>query len=406
VSSLPLWGYAVVLAGSLALSLVLTPVALGIALRMSVFDHPGPAKAHQKAVPYLGGAAIVVSFAAVVLVATAIRPPPNGLAQLAGFLGLAVLLAVIGLVDDLEGGLSPLLRLALEGGAGLAVWSMGYAAHLPGVPSGVDAAVTVIWVAGVTNAFNLLDNMDGLSAGVTTITALSIFTIAWLQHRYLVAALAVALAGCAAGFLRHNFHPARIYMGDAGSLFLGFMVAVLLLKLRADAPTRVDIAVILAVPGVALFDTTLVMVSRTAHRRSPFQGGQDHSSHRLVHLGLPVRGAVIITYVAGAVLGGAAVAMVKLGPVARAAGAVGLLVAAALVAVPLARAPVYELRWADAKGRNRVPRAGRGPARGATAEGPTVAEIPGDEIRAGETGEIRAGEPEAGARVAERSTCP
>ncbi len=236
MSELPFWAYGVILAGSLALSLLFTPVALSIALRVGLFDHPGPAKAHVEPVPYLGGAAIVLSFAAVTIVATALRPPPSGLPQLVGFLGIAVLLSLVGLLDDLRGGLSPWLRLGLECGAGLAVWSMGYAAHLPGFPRALDAAVTVLWVAGVTNAFNLLDNMDGLSAGVTVIASLSIFGIAWLQHRYLVAALAMAVAGCASGFLRHNFHQARIYMGDAGSLFLGFMVAVLLLKLRAERP--------------------------------------------------------------------------------------------------------------------------------------------------------------------------
>jgi UDP-GlcNAc:undecaprenyl-phosphate/decaprenyl-phosphate GlcNAc-1-phosphate transferase len=350
VSSLPLWAYAVVLATSLLLSLVLTPLALALALHLDIFDHPGPAKAHRQAVPYLGGAAIVVSFAAVTFAATVLRPPPSGVLQLAGFLVLGVLLAIVGLVDDIRGGLSPWLRLGLELGAGLAVWSMGYAAHLPGIPRALDAVVTVLWVAGITNAFNLLDNMDGLSAGVTSIAALSIFGIALLQHRYLVAALAVALAGCAGGFLRHNFHPARIYMGDAGSLFLGFMIAVLLLKLRASAPTRVGVAVILAVPGVALFDTTLVMVSRVAHKRNPFNGGQDHTSHRFVYLGLSVRKAVAVTYLVGAALGGVAIAMTQV-PSARIFGVAALLAVAALAAVPLFRVPVYKVPWAQAKGR-------------------------------------------------------
>jgi UDP-GlcNAc:undecaprenyl-phosphate GlcNAc-1-phosphate transferase len=341
VSSLSLWGYGVVLVGSLVLSLVLVPVALAVAVKFGVLDHPGPAKGHTKAVPYLGGAAIVVAFAAVVLVGNALDPPPSGLPQLAGFLGLGVLLALVGLVDDLRGGLSPLFRLVVEAGAGVAVWAMGSDAHLSGVPRPLDALISVIWVVGVTNAFNLLDNMDGLSAGTAVIAALSIFGIALLQQRYLVAALALALAGCATGFLRANFHPARIYMGDAGSLFLGFVLAVLLLKLRATAPTRVPVAVILAVPGVALFDTTLVVVSRLAHRRSPFAGGQDHTSHRLLRLGLSVRGAVMTIYLAGIVLGGSALLMSQLGSSARIVGVVGLLVAAAVVAVPLARVAVY-----------------------------------------------------------------
>jgi UDP-GlcNAc:undecaprenyl-phosphate GlcNAc-1-phosphate transferase len=341
VSSLPLWGYAVVLAGSLALSLVLVPVAVAVAIRFGLLDHPGPAKSHAAAVPYLGGAAIVVSFALVVVVGNVVDPPPSGLLQLAGFLGIGVLLAVVGLVDDLTKGLSPWLRLVLEIAAGVGVWRLGISPHLSGVPEPANVAVTILWVVGITNAFNLLDNMDGLSAGIATIAALAIFGVALLQQRYLVSALALALAGCAAGFLRANFHPAKIYMGDAGSLFLGFILAVLLLKLRENAPTRVPVAVILAIPGVAIFDTTLVTLSRVTHRVSPFQGGQDHTSHRLLRLGMSVPAAVTTIYAAGAVLSGAALLMSQLGPSVRIAGVVGLVVVAGALAVPLARVSVY-----------------------------------------------------------------
>ncbi len=344
MSSLPLWGYLVVLADSLALSLGLVPVALAVALHFEVMDHPGPAKGHSKAVPYLGGAAIVISFAAVVLVGNVIDPPPSGLGQLAGFLGLGMLLAVVGLVDDLRGGLSPWLRLVVEAAAGYLVWTMGTNAHLAGVSRPLDAVVSVAWVVGITNAFNLLDNMDGLSAGTAVIAALAVFGVAVLQQRYLVAALAIALAGCAAGFLRSNFHPAKIYMGDAGSLFLGFVLAVLLLKLRGNAPTRVPVAVILAIPGVAIFDTALVSVCRLAHRRSPFQGGQDHTSHRLVKLGLSVPWAVTTIYAAGVVFAGAGLLMSQLGSSVRIVGVVGVVVAVIVAFVPLARVPVYEPR--------------------------------------------------------------
>lgn len=342
MSSLPAWGYLVVLVASLLLSLVLVPVAIAIALRFGFFDHPGPAKSHSQAVPYLGGAAIVVSFAIVVVAGNVLDPPPSGLPQLAGFLGVGVALAVVGLLDDLLGGITVLIRLGLEVGAGVAVWSMGSSTHLAGVPGPVNAVITVAWVVGITNAFNLLDNMDGLSAGTVVIAAFAIFGVASLQHRYLVSALAMALAGCAAGFLRANFHPARIYMGDAGSLFLGFVMAVLLLKLRADAPTRVPVAVILAIPAVAIFDTGLVTVSRLAHRRSPFRGGQDHTSHRLVRRGMSVPVAVGTIYAAGALSGGAAVLMSQLGSAPRIIGVIGLLIVAALAAVPLVRVPVYE----------------------------------------------------------------
>jgi UDP-GlcNAc:undecaprenyl-phosphate GlcNAc-1-phosphate transferase len=344
MSVLPLWAYAAILVASLLLSLVLTPLAITLATRQGILDHPGPAKAHNKAVPYLGGAAIVMSFAVVILLAAAVDPSASGMGELAAFMGLAMLLSLVGLADDVFGGISPWLRLAIEAGAGVAVWLLGDSAHVAGVPDWGNAVIGVVWVVGVTNAFNLLDNMDGLSAGVAAVAAGSIFAIACLQHRYLVAALAIALAGCAAGFLRHNFHPARIYMGDAGSLFLGFVVAVLCLKLREDAPTRVPIAVILAVPGVALFDTALVVVSRLRHGRNPMQGGQDHTSHRLVRLGCSVRQAVGLIYLASAVLGGAAIGMAYLGHVVRIAGVVGLGALGLVAALILGRVRVYEPR--------------------------------------------------------------
>ncbi|HET9058888.1 MAG TPA: MraY family glycosyltransferase [Acidimicrobiales bacterium] len=341
MSSIPAWGYLVILVAALAMSLVLVPVALAVALRIEAFDHPGPAKSHEKAVPYLGGAAIVIAFAAVVLIGNAVDPPPSGYYQLVGFLGLGVMLSIVGLVDDLRvGGLSPVLRLAFEIAAAVAVCALGSNAHLAGVPTLANDAITVIWVVGITNAFNLLDNMDGLSAGIATIACLAIFGVAALQQRYLVAALALAMAGCAAGFLRSNFHPAKIYMGDAGSLFLGFVIAVLLLKLRGPAPTRVPIAVIVAIPGVAVFDTTLVTVSRLAHHRSPFQGGKDHTSHRLLRLGFSVHQAVGTIYGAGLVLGGAALGMAEAGDRIRLVGVGGLAIVTALAAWPLGRVRV------------------------------------------------------------------
>ncbi|MDA8296256.1 MAG: MraY family glycosyltransferase [Actinomycetota bacterium] len=291
--------------------------------------------------PYLGGAAIVISFAAVVLIAVGIRPPASGLAELVAFLGLGAALAVLGLTDDIYRGLSPVLRVLVEAGAGSVIWVLGDSAHLAGAPGWLNALITVLWIVGVTNAFNLLDNMDGLSAGIAALTALTIFAIACFQQRYLVASLSIALAGCAIGFLWHNFHPAKIYMGDAGSLFLGFVLSVLLLKLRAQQATRVDIAVILAIPAVALFDTALVVASRLVHRRNPFLGGKDHTSHRLIRAGRSVHGAVALIYAAGALCDGAAIVMAHLGRAARIAGIVGIVGAAACAAIYLGRIPVY-----------------------------------------------------------------
>ena len=284
----------------------------------------------------------MVSFAAVVLIAVGIRPPSSGVMQLGAFLGLGVGLAVLGLLDDIRQGLSPWLRVALEVAAGIIIWHLGDSAHVAGLPGWLNALLTVLWIVGVTNAFNLLDNMDGLSSGIAALTAFGIFGIAFIQHRYLVAALAIALAGCACGFLRHNFHPARIYMGDAGSLFLGFVLSVLLLKLREQAHTRVPLAVIIALATVALFDTALVSVSRLASGRSPFLGGKDHTSHRLISLGLSVRQAVAIIYVSAALFDGAAIVMAELGRVVRITGIVGIAALSTCAALILMRVDVYE----------------------------------------------------------------
>lgn len=295
-------GYVAVFAGTLLLTLLLTPYALAFALRRRILDHPSEVKAQPSPVPYLGGAAILLAFAAVVLGAALLRPPTAGLTELATILGLATFLALTGLVDDLRG-LSLWVRVGIELVAGVVVWATPAGASLFSNDV-ANLLVTIVWVVGVTNAFNLLDNMDGLSAGVAGLAAFSIFVIAEDNGQFLVATLAIALAGCAIGFLRSNFHPARIYMGDAGALFIGFLLSVLALKLKfPDEPRSVAFAVPIVVLGVPLFDTVLVTINRVRHGRSPLSGGRDHSSHRLVFVGIPVPVTVTLIYGAGASLG-------------------------------------------------------------------------------------------------------
>ncbi len=268
----------------------LTPVAMRVALRTGAMDRPGGHKGHDSPVPYLGGVAIVVAFAGSVAAAAVIRPPHSGMDELVVVLAVAVGLAVVGLLDDLRD-LSPMFRLLLEVGAGLAVWEVGAGVQITGT-TWIDVAVTVFWVVGVTNAFNLLDNMDGLAAGLAGVACAAYFVIAATNGQYLVAGLSVGLAGCALGFLRHNLHPARIYMGDGGALFLGFLVAYLGIKLRFEGARSASFLVPVIVCSVPILDTTLVTIARLATGRSPFEGGRDHVSHRLVKMGLPVRVAV------------------------------------------------------------------------------------------------------------------
>jgi UDP-GlcNAc:undecaprenyl-phosphate GlcNAc-1-phosphate transferase len=340
VTSLPLWAYFGVFGATLAAVLFLTPFALVVARRLDILDHPVGHKAQECPVPYLGGASIVLAFSAAVLAAALIRPPTSGLGELAVLVGLGSGLSVLGLVDDLRG-LGPWLRLALEIAAGVGVWWTGTATQLT-VHRPVDAVFTVLWVVLVTNSFNLLDNMDGLSAGVAAIASVAFFVVAYLNGQFLVATLAIALAGCAAGFLRHNFHPARIYMGDAGSLFIGFLLSVLALRLRTHMATRITFLVPVVILGVALFDTALVVTNRLIHRRSPISGGRDHSSHRLTFVGIPVPMSVSIIYAAAVALGWLGIVMSRID---RTTGFIlmGLvLVIAVFFGVVLSLVPVYE----------------------------------------------------------------
>lgn len=329
-------------AGSLVVAWVLTPLLLGYALRRSVLDLPDARKSQASPVPYLGGLAIVGGFSAMCLAAAGLTRASSVVAELGTLLGIGLALAVLGLADDLRGGISPVLRVAVEVLAGALVWASGSGTELQAGPA-VDLVVTVLWVVGITNAFNLLDNMDGLSAGLASIAGLVFALIAGLNGQYLVAALAAGTAGCAAGFLRHNFHPAKIYMGDAGSLFLGFLLAVLGLKLQlVGTPPVVAMFVPMLVLGVALFDTTLVTWQRLAHGRSPFLGGRDHASHRLVWVGIPVPVAVCLLYAAAVSLGWLAVLLARLDTVSGLL-LIGFVLAAGVLLLGLLSAvPVYE----------------------------------------------------------------
>jgi len=323
------WQYAAVFGGSAVLSLLLTPLAIKFATRHQVMDAPGAHKSHSSPVPYLGGVAIVTAFALAIVIPAVASSATFGGAELLIVLAIALALAAIGLIDDLRG-LPPLLRLLAEIGAGIAVVSLGVGVTFTGVVW-LNAIITVIWVVGITNAFNLLDNMDGLSAGLAAIASVGIFAVAAANGQYLVGGLAIALAGCAIGFLRHNFHPARIYMGDAGALFFGFLIAYLGVKLQLPQPEGATFLVPILICSVAVLDTTLVTITRLRHRISPFQGGRDHLSHRLVKVGLPVPVAVAVIYGAGVSVG--VVAWVLAALVIALLGGAGVL---------LSRVPVYE----------------------------------------------------------------
>jgi len=285
---------------------VLTPVARRAAIRFGMVDRPAAHKFHQRTTPYLGG--LAVAAAVLILIAAEVPENPDVRMQILaiGLGGLAV--SLIGLVDDWRV-LNALPRLAVQAAAGVGLWATGVRLAPTGfVP--LDLAVTVFIVLAVTNSINLLDNMDGLSAGTTAVIALFFFVVASSQGQELVTAMALALAGGCLGFIPYNFHPARIFLGDAGTLFLGFLLAVLFIKVKmVGYPLVTRAAVPLLLMTVPFFDTVLVVVSRWRAGRPVFRGGTDHSSHRLnLIFGSP--GAVaMLTYTAAASTGALAMGL-------------------------------------------------------------------------------------------------
>jgi len=304
--------YLAVFVVALCGALLGTPLARRTALRYDIVDHPDPGgrKAHAAPMPYLGGLAIYVAFMVFLFVALLDkRASGTPVWQGVGIVAGATLMVGFGLVDD-RFSLPPLLKMGGQVLAAALLYVAGVHFHFNHF-SWLDAPVSIIWVVGMTNAFNLLDNMDGLSVGTAAIGCAYFFVLALLEpynKQFLVAIMAVALLGACLGFLYYNFNPARIFMGDAGSLFLGFMLSVLGLKINNmnnGFPNlhAVNFFVPIVVLGIPIFDTTLVTISRLRRHVPVSRGGRDHTSHRLILLGLTVREAVMTVYLAAGALG-------------------------------------------------------------------------------------------------------
>ncbi|MED5580016.1 MAG: MraY family glycosyltransferase [Nitrospinota bacterium] len=290
-----LLSYLIFFFGSLFGSLFLTPMALNLALQKEILDIPGGHKSHSSPIPYLGGVAIVTAFSLVILCATTFGSLSAGSGQLNIIVGLALLLAFTGLIDDLKT-ISPVIKFSVQIFCALCICLADDGVSIFEIEF-IDWPITFLWVVGITNSFNLLDNMDGLAAGLAGIVSFTFFCIAATNGQFLVASLAVALSGCSFGFLKKNSFPAAIYMGDGGSLFLGFLISYLGLKLRFDSPISRSFLVPITACSIPILDTTVVFFSRLWHRRSPFLGGKDHISHRLVSRGHSILGAVRKIYV-------------------------------------------------------------------------------------------------------------
>ena len=312
LASYPLAVAVITLVIAAGITTVVVPLVRSMGLRLGLMDQPDPRKQHSTPMVRLGGIGMVLGFCAALAVTWAIggfgllAPDRDQLiwTTLAG----SLCFFVIGLADDLFA-LSPWPRLAGQIAVSMVVWSQGVrigAIDLPWItgtssvivlPDVLSLAATVIWLVGITNAINWLDGLDGLAAGVAGIAAVGLLSVSFSLHQPAAGLLAAALAGCCFGFLRHNFNPARIFMGDGGSYFLGFSLAAVSIVGPAKGLTTVSLLLPLMILSLPLADMSAVIMGRLSDGHSPFYPDRRHLHHRLLRAGFSHRRTVMLIYV-------------------------------------------------------------------------------------------------------------
>jgi len=295
--------FAILGIAAFALTGLLTWPVRALAMRLGAMDAPNLARKTQAApVPYLGGVAIALGITITTLMAVFVGGNKSGenvsqLKDLALTVLLpALLLGAMGLVDDLRS-LSPWPRLITQSVVGSIVAFIIVQGGTVGTPFGtstLNTAITIFWIVGICNSINFFDNLDGAASGAVAIAALGVFFIAFDRGQELVSALSIVTAGATIGFLMWNKSPAKIYMGDAGALFLGVIISVATIRLNPGiTPTWKSLTIPVILLAVPLLDTCVAVFSRLARGLSPLTGGKDHLSHRLVRAGLSRRVAAV-----------------------------------------------------------------------------------------------------------------
>ena len=317
--------YPAAFAMAVLLSLWLTPRMRAAALQFGIVDRPdGRLKQHREPVPYLGGLAIYLSFLLALSVTFRFGE------EILGLLLAGSIVVLLGLVDDL-GQLGPWTKLAGQLVAVLVLVKSGIYIKLAFLPPYVAIPLTVLWLLAITNAFNLIDIMDGLSVGTALMAALALFVVAEWNDRTLAATVLAALAGSCLGFLRYNFEPARIYMGDAGSMFIGLMLGALAMINAYTEVNRVAALAPALILGVPLFDMVFVMYIRWRRGLPIMLGSPDHVALRLRRWRLSVRQTVLLSYGVTLALGAVALGIIVL-PATAAIIVLGIVAVVGLVA--------------------------------------------------------------------------
>jgi len=309
--------FAVAFLVSLVVAAIATPLVLRMALRYELYDVPDERKVHRRPIPRLGGIAIVLAFFAPVTGLLLVEVGASAaLAQQNQILGLYVgglLIAAVGVYDDLRGA-NAFQKLVVQIAVAVLMFYLDYRIESISVPFGEGTVelgflalpVTVLWFVGVVNAVNLIDGLDGLAGGIGLISVLVLFALSALDGNVLVALFCASMAGALAGFLFFNFNPARIFMGDTGSLFLGFVLAAFSISGSYKGSTTVALVIPMLALGLPILDTFLAIGRRIRKQRPIFSADQDHIHHKLLRSGLSHRQTVLVLYVVAAALAGAA----------------------------------------------------------------------------------------------------
>lgn len=324
---------------AIILSLILTPMVRKLAIKIGAVDIPkDDRRIHKEAMPLMGGLAIYLSVIITILI---FMPLNKSLISI--LLGSSIIL-LAGIIDDLKE-ISPKLKLIFQILASfILIWGdikIDYITNpfseslLPFNLSWLSIPITIIWVVGITNTLNLIDGLDGLSAGVAMISSFAFMLVAHKFNNISVALLSAILAGASLGFLPYNFNPAKIFMGDTGALFLGFMLAAISIEGVMKSVATIAIIVPIIVLGVPIFDTAFAIVRRFISGKSIMSADKGHLHHRLLNRGFNQRQTVLILYAISAAFGVFAVVVAKANSVRAVCLSILLVIIAILIAIRL-----------------------------------------------------------------------
>lgn len=294
------------------LALAFTPLAIWLAPRIGAMDIPkDDRRVHSKPIPRFGGMAMFIGIMASILIF--IMPAFIPGKSIEGILIGGAIIYIFGVIDDMKN-LSPKFKLLIQILCGCIVYASGIRFNFIGflgnstpVTTAVTFFLTILWIVGIINAINLVDGLDGLAAGITAISSLCIAYAGYIHGHYVAATAMLAVAGGALGFLPYNFHPAKIFMGDGGSQFLGFCLATFSLIQPVKSATIVSVAVPALVLGLPIFDTAFAILRRLIRRQSIVVADKEHLHHRIMKAGFGQRRAVMLMYCISGIMGVVAV---------------------------------------------------------------------------------------------------